>query len=176
MPITAADVFTFEGTPSPGPDKTAVMDRIVLAVEQHYADNYLPPMNIRDVYGVTVTAGSPVILGAFVATDDEMPVFGNGIACRARITSVVVATSATLDLAAVITGRVTVTVGDRANPVPRDPRGANVDLALTMMAHRLSKRPASPEGIAGIAEFGPVRISRFDSDVHDRLIPKPLCR
>lgn len=43
--------------------------------------------------------------------------------------------------------------------------------ALCMMANRLLKRPVSPEGVAGFADLGVVRISRFDPDIELLLSP-----
>jgi len=52
-----------------------------------------------------------------------------------------------------------------------DPRDKDLDFALIMQAARLSKRSSSPEGITGVAEFGVVRISRFDPDISEMLGP-----
>lgn len=53
--------------------------------------------------------------------------------------------------------------------VPLEARDAALDLGLIMQAARLSRRAASPEGIAGSNDFGIVRISRFDPDIADTL-------
>lgn len=47
----------------------------------------------------------------------------------------------------------------------------DIRLALLMQCNRLLKRPDSPEGVAGFAEFGVVRIGRFDPDIDDLLAP-----
>lgn len=62
-------------------------------------------------------------------------------------------------------------------PDPLEPpdgtgRAPSTRLGLIMMAARLTKRPASPEGIAGAGELGPVYVARFDPDI-DRMLPYP---
>jgi hypothetical protein len=47
----------------------------------------------------------------------------------------------------------------------------DANLGLIMQAARLYKRRRSPEGVAGFAEFGVVRVSRVDPDVAELLKP-----
>lgn len=53
------------------------------------------------------------------------------------------------------------------------PWNNKVKLACLMHAARLYKRSASPEGVAGFGEAGPVYVRPFDSDV-ERLIGRYL--
>lgn len=50
-----------------------------------------------------------------------------------------------------------------------DPRPAHIDLALKMQAGRLWKRRQTPEGVQGVADFGVIRVTRFDPDIDDLL-------
>ncbi len=48
---------------------------------------------------------------------------------------------------------------------------AEVTQAALILAHRLYKRAETPEGVAGFADFGAVRLSRIDHDVQTLLAP-----
>ena len=52
--------------------------------------------------------------------------------------------------------------------VPAEPAGDWL-LAQTMTAARYWKRKASPEGVIGFDDLGPIRITRVDSDVEKLL-------
>jgi hypothetical protein len=56
-------------------------------------------------------------------------------------------------------------------------RDQDADLALILQAAQLSTRPGSPGGVAGVGEFGVIRVSRFDPDVDGLLsrYRKALC-
>lgn len=47
----------------------------------------------------------------------------------------------------------------------------NIMSACLLMSMRLWKRKDSPEGVIGSAEWGAIRVSRFDSDVENLLAP-----
>jgi hypothetical protein len=48
-----------------------------------------------------------------------------------------------------------------------NPWPAPVTLAALEQAARLVKRRASPEGVAGMGDFGPVRVSMIDPDIEN---------
>ena len=49
---------------------------------------------------------------------------------------------------------------------------ATVRTAILIQAHRLSRRPASPEGVAGLGPDGTaIRLTRLDPDVAEMLAP-----
>jgi hypothetical protein len=50
-----------------------------------------------------------------------------------------------------------------------DPWPATVDYAARLQGARLVKRRASPEGVAGFGDFGPVRITVLDPDIEQLL-------
>jgi hypothetical protein len=64
---------------------------------------------------------------------------------------------------------------DLTGPVPvplaASARNPALNLGLIMQAARLDKRSASPEGVAGVNDFGVVRISRYDPDIETMLAP-----
>jgi hypothetical protein len=51
---------------------------------------------------------------------------------------------------------------------------ANVSEATWLLANRRFMRRDSPEGVAGWSDQGPIRVSRFDSDIEDLLGPYVL--
>lgn len=51
---------------------------------------------------------------------------------------------------------------------------ANVSEATWLLANRRFMRRDSPEGVAGWSDQGPIRVSRFDSDIEDLLQPYVL--
>jgi hypothetical protein len=48
---------------------------------------------------------------------------------------------------------------------------AAIKTATLMQAHRLYKRISSPTGVEGVADFGPVRVSRVDPDISALIQP-----
>lgn len=52
-----------------------------------------------------------------------------------------------------------------------DPWPAEVTTAALIQAARVYKRRGSPEGVSGFADFGPVRIASWDSDIETGLAP-----
>ena len=50
-----------------------------------------------------------------------------------------------------------------------DPWPAPVTMATLEQASRLVKRRASPEGVAGMGDFGPVRVSAVDPDIEQNI-------
>jgi hypothetical protein len=50
-----------------------------------------------------------------------------------------------------------------------DPWSPSVEYAAKLQGARLVKRRASPEGVAGMGDFGPVRVSVLDPDIENML-------
>lgn len=50
-----------------------------------------------------------------------------------------------------------------------DPWPAPITDAALLQASRLVKRRASPEGVAGMGDFGPVRVSVMDPDIENNI-------
>lgn len=48
---------------------------------------------------------------------------------------------------------------------------ATADFAAKLQGARLVKRRASPEGVAGMGDFGPVRVAAIDPDIEAMLSP-----
>jgi hypothetical protein len=52
-----------------------------------------------------------------------------------------------------------------------DPWPATAEYAAKLQGARLVKRRASPEGVAGFGDFGPVRVGAIDPDIEQLLTP-----
>jgi hypothetical protein len=55
--------------------------------------------------------------------------------------------------------------------VTNDDYSSTVELAIIMQASRLWKRRQSIDGVAAVGDFGPIRVTRIDSDISMLLEP-----
>lgn len=84
------------------------------------------------------------------------------------ITSSDAGLATTVDQAVAATNSIIV---KRCVPDLPDPWPDEVTFAALEQGARLVKRRASPEGVAGMGDFGPVRISVMDPDIEAQLGP-----
>jgi hypothetical protein len=97
-----------------------------------------------------------------------MPLTAADVAAFMGITSSDAGLVTTVDQATAATNAL---IAGRCVPDLPDPWPEEVFYAALMQAARLVKRRASPEGVAGMGDFGPVRISVMDPDIEAELGP-----